>query len=69
MNNEEKKKKDLCQHCVNYWTDFQVIPEKVYIPRCDELIKKHGLRANLDEYVEYPCLKCPFNAYKQKTHE
>ena len=66
---QEDKEKDICQKCGHYWVDFRVTPEKVYISRCDVLIKKYGFSANMDDIVSYPCLKCPFNSYEHGKNE
>ena len=62
---QEEKNKDLCKTCEHYWTDFP-LPLDHYEPHCEILDEKYGLSANMDERVEYPCLKCPFNCYKKK---
>ena len=59
--------KDLCKTCKHYWTDFPLPLDRV-ISHCEILDEKYGLSAaNMDEKVEYPCLKCPFNCYIKKN--
>lgn len=56
--------KDLCKTCEHYWLDFP-LPLDKYIAHCEVLDKIGG--GLLDEVVEYPCLKCPFNSYNMKA--
>lgn len=60
----EDKVKDLCKSCKHFWLDFP-IPTEIYIAHCEVLDKNDG--GLLDEVVKYPCIKCPFNAYKAKS--
>ena len=60
-----QENKDLCKTCKHYWTDFP-LPLDSVVPHCEILDKKYGLSVNMDEKVPYPCLKCPFNSYKNK---
>jgi len=59
--------KDLCKTCEHYWLDFPM-PLDRYIARCEVLDKlgKGGSKL-LDDVVEYPCLKCPFDSYSKKA--
>lgn len=63
MTNEDKEK-DLCQTCEHYWVDFPM-PLEQYISHCDVLDGMLG-KGSMDDEVDYPCLECPFNAYKKK---
>ena len=58
------KEKDLCQTCEHYWVDFPM-PLEEYISHCEISDEKIGWN-KMDEAVPYPCLECPFNAYKKK---
>lgn len=60
---EVDKEKDLCQTCEHFWLDFPMPLDK-HIAHCEVLDKKGG--GLLDDVVEYPCLKCPFNSYSKK---
>ena len=71
-NNNNNKNKDICQTCEHFWWDFPM-PLDRYIPHCEVLDKKTNLiydpikgSKSMDEIVEYPCLKCPFNSYSKK---
>ena len=55
--------KDLCETCERFWLDFPMPLDK-YIAHCEVLDKKGG--GLLDDVVEHPCLKCPFNSYSKK---
>lgn len=55
--------KDLCKTCEHFWLDFPMPLDK-HIAHCEVLDKKGG--GLLDDVVEYPCLKCPFNSYLKK---
>ena len=60
----EQENKDLCKTCEHYWTDFP-LPLERHIPHCEVVDKKIGFN-NMDEFVSYPCLECPFNCYYKK---
>lgn len=68
---KSNKDKDICQKCEHFWLDFP-LPLDCYIPHCEELDKKTNLiydpikgSKSMDEIVEYPCLKCPFDSYSK----
>lgn len=61
-----QENKDLCKTCRHYWTDFIINPDKTYIAHCEIVDEKYGISVNMDEKVPYPCLKCPFDSYKNK---
>lgn len=52
---------DLCKQCENYWEDFPLPLDRV-ISHCSILDKKY-IGQHLDDVVEYPCLKCPFDSF------
>ena len=54
---------DLCKSCKKMWFDFP-LPLDHYEAHCEILDEKH--KGLLDDNVEYPCLKCPFDAYDKK---
>ncbi len=56
--------KDLCKICAHYWKDILLTLDRV-IPHCEILDKKKGLNANIDKDIPFPCMKCPFNSYKE----
>jgi hypothetical protein len=58
------EEKDLCKTCEHYWQDFPMPLEQV-ISHCEILDKKPGNKL-MDEFVPYPCIKCPFDSYKKK---
>ena len=55
---------DLCKTCEHFWLDFPMPLDK-YIAHCTVLDKNGG--GLLDDVVDYPCLKCPFNSYNMKA--
>ena len=59
----EKKDKDLCLTCEHYWEDYPA-PLQDGVPHCDKVDEKYGLW-DMDLFITYPCLKCPFNCYSQ----
>lgn len=58
------KAKDLCKTCEYYWQDFPLPLDRVE-SHCEKVDEKHGFKP-MDDYVPYPCLKCPFNCYTPK---
>ena len=66
------KEKDICQTCEHYWTDFpmpldRVISHCEILDRNPSLWKGKGPRDEaMDNIVDYPCLKCPFDSYSKK---
>lgn len=60
----KKNVKDLCKTCSHYWVDFP-LPLEQYVSHCEIVDEKIGF-GKMDEVVQYPCVKCPFNAYKKK---
>ena len=64
MTREERQEKDLCKTCEHFWLDFPMPLDK-HIAHCEILDKKGG--GLLDDVVEYPCLKCPFDSYHRKV--
>ena len=59
------KEKDLCLHCEHRWTDFPMPLERAYC-RCEVLDRKGVKYEDLDEVVQFPCLKCPFDSFLRK---
>ena len=62
--NKQSSSKDLCKTCKHYWTDFP-LPLDHVIAHCDQVDEKYGFKP-MDDYVSYPCLKCPFDSYVKK---
>ena len=60
----EKKDEDLCLTCVHYWEDFLCRWEYA-VSHCDKVDEKYYFK-NMNEYVPYPCLECPFYCYSPK---
>ncbi len=58
------KQEDLCKTCVHYWQDFP-LPLDHVISHCEIVDEKYGWYNKMDEYVSYPCIKCPFNSYSK----
>ena len=54
--------KDLCKTCEHYWQDFPLPLDRV-VSHCDIVDAKYGLNANMDDFILYPCLECPFKCY------
>lgn len=61
---EEQKTKDLCKTCEYYWEDFP-LPLEYVVSHCDKIDEKYGLSKNMDNFVPYPCVECPFDSYKK----
>ena len=59
-----EKAKDLCKTCLHYWVDFP-FPVEYCVGHCEIVDAKIGF-GKMDEVVPYPCVNCPFNAYKKK---
>ena len=59
------KEKDICQTCKHYWVDFPM-PLDCYVSHCEILDKEYKSEYSMDDYVPYPCVKCPFQSYKRK---
>ena len=59
------EEKDLCKTCKHYWQDFPMPLEQV-ISHCEILDGKSVGNKSMDEFVSYPCVKCPFDLYNQK---
>mgnify|MGYP003397671454 CR=1 FL=1 len=73
---EEKNIKDLCKTYSHYWVDYPLqikdkqlfnspILSEQYYPHCEIADKEIGFNT-MNEVVPYPCVNCPFNAYKKK---
>lgn len=73
---ETKNITDLCKTCLHYWVDYplQIIDKQTfdspikldhYISHCEIVDEKIGFN-KMNEVVPYPCVNCPFNAYKKK---
>lgn len=60
-----QENKDLCKTCEHHWLDFPIKPEKHYVPHCEIVDERRGFK-NMDDFVDYPCLKCPFDSYIKK---
>lgn len=66
---------DLCKTCLHYWVDYplqindkQLFDSPItldYVSHCEIVDKKIGFN-KMNEVVPYPCVNCPFNAYKKK---
>lgn len=54
--------KDLCKTCKHYWVDFPMPLERA-IPHCDLL----DINQDMNDFVPYPCVNCPFNKYENKN--
>ena len=61
---EKQEVKDLCKSCAHYWVDFP-LPLEQCVGHCEISDVKNGF-GKMDEVVPYPCVECPFNAYKKK---
>jgi hypothetical protein len=55
---------DLCKTCEHYWQDFPM-PLDAVIAHC-EILEQKCFTELMEDVVPYPCLKCPFDAYKKK---
>ena len=52
---------DLCVQCVHYWEDF--LPSlDITVAHCS-ILDENSTELDLDDFVEYPCLICPFNSF------
>ena len=60
----QEEEQDLCKTCEHYWKDFPMPLDEV-ISHC-EILDKSSIRKSMDEFVSYPCVKCPFDLYNQK---
>lgn len=60
------KEKDICQTCKHYWVDFPM-PLYCYVSHCEIIDEKYKSECSMDDYVPYPCVKCPFHSYKRKN--
>jgi hypothetical protein len=56
--------KDLCKTCSHLWFDYP-FPVEHCVAHCEIADAKIGF-GKMDEVVPYPCVNCPFNAYKKK---
>ena len=67
---------DLCETCSHYRIDYPLqINDKQtfdspitldhYVFHCEIVDEKIGFN-KMNEVVPYPCVNCPFNAYKNK---
>ena len=60
-----EEKQDLCMTCEHHWKDFPMPLEQV-VSHC-EMLDRHPIKhKSMDEFVSYPCTKCPFDSYKKK---
>lgn len=68
--------KDLCETCSHYWFDYplQIHDKQMFdspltldnrVPHCKIADNEIGFNT-MNEVVPYPCVNCPFNAYKKK---
>lgn len=56
--------KDLCKTCKHFWMDFPM-----QLDHCEahcEIVDQKYTSKTMDDVVEYPCLKCPFDCYSEK---
>ena len=61
---KDMEQKDLCKTCIHFWMDFP-LPLENAEPHCEILDSKHSF-TDMDNYIPYPCTKCPFNSYVKK---
>lgn len=61
---ETKNIKDLCETCSHYWFDSPLTLDN-RVPHYKIADKEIGFNT-MNEVVPYPCVNCPFNAYKKK---
>ena len=56
--------KDLCKSCKHHWIDFP-LP----LDHCEShcmIVDTKMTGVKMNEVVEYPCIKCPFDEYLKK---
>lgn len=61
----KNKNRDLCLTCEHYWEEYPALWQDG-IPHCEKVDEKYGLW-DMDLYVAYPCVECPFNCYSHSS--